>query len=562
MAARRVSKDPAPGTADVSPLVGLVNELERLRADLVAREAELAGVLNELPAATRASARNLVHYVSLRRHDLRELQDRLAELGLSSLGRAEAHVLNNVNTVLALLARSAGLEAPDVPMAPLAAAAGRSLLEARTRALLGPKPAKRSVRIMVTMSSEAASDPALVHDLVAGGMDCMRINCAHDDAEAWAAMIGHLKDARQKTGRACRVLMDIAGPKLRTGAVEPGPGVVKWRPRRDSLGRVTAPARVWLTPEMVREAPPSPADACLPLPGEWLARLEVGAELRLRDAREAKRRLLVVERSGQSLWAESHETAYVATGAELKLKGTGNDATSSTARVGDLAPLEQTLLLRPGDTLWLEREAVPGRPALLDGGGRVLEPARISCTLPEVFADLKPGQPVWFDDSRIGGVVRHATRDRVEIEVRLARAEGEKLGADKGINLPESTLRLGALTAKDEADLEFVARHADLVGFSFVRTADDVRTLQERLAKLGGERLGVVLKIETRHGFDNLPALLLAAMKSPAAGVMIARGDLAVECGTSAWPRYRRRSCGCPRPRTCRSSGRRRCSRA
>jgi pyruvate kinase len=72
----------------------------------------------------------------------------------------------------------------------------------------------------------------------------------------------------------------------------------------------------------------------------------------------------------------------------------------------------------------------------------------------------------------------------------------------------------------------------DRVGYSFVRTEADVLELQSRLADLGAEgNLGIILKIETREGFDQLPRLLLAAMRSRAVGVMIARGDLAVECG-------------------------------
>jgi hypothetical protein len=74
-------------------------------------------------------------------------------------------------------------------------------------------------------------------------MDCMRINCAHDDAGAWTRMLQHLRRAEQRHRRSCRVLMDLAGPKVRTGPVEPGPAVVKFGPRRDALGRVTDPAR-------------------------------------------------------------------------------------------------------------------------------------------------------------------------------------------------------------------------------------------------------------------------------------------------------------------------------
>jgi pyruvate kinase len=101
----------------------------------------------------------------------------------------------------------------------------------------------------------------------------------------------------------------------------------------------------------------------------------------------------------------------------------------------------------------------------------------------------------------------------------------------RGINLPDTPLELTALTPKDLEDLEVVVRHADIVGLSFAQSAEDVRALRQRLAELGAADLGMILKIETRRGFEHLPEMLLAAMALPATGVMIARGDLAVECG-------------------------------
>jgi pyruvate kinase len=151
--------------------------------------------------------------------------------------------------------------------------------------------------------------------------------------------------------------------------------------------------------------------------------------------------------------------------------------------------------------------------------------------LPEVLADLCPGQRIWFDDGKIGGIVRETTPARARIEIIHANPKGSKLGADKGINLPDTAMRLPPLTAQDIDVLPFVVAHADLVGLSFVRQADDVVALQTRLAELGGQRLGLVLKIETAQAFQNLPELLLAAMRGPSVGVMIARGDLAIECG-------------------------------
>ena len=60
--------------------------------------------------------------------------------------------------------------------------------------------------------------------------------------------------------------MDLAGPKLRTGPLEPGPAVVRIHPQRDVFGRITAPARVWLTAETAPRPAPSAASASLPVP--------------------------------------------------------------------------------------------------------------------------------------------------------------------------------------------------------------------------------------------------------------------------------------------------------
>ena len=179
----------------------------------------------------------------------------------------------------------------------------------------------------------------------------------------------------------------------------------------------------------------------------------------------------------------------------------------------------------------MTREPVPGKPARTDAAGRTLSPAVISCTLPEIFPQVRVGETVWFDDGKIGGIIRQVQSDALHVEITHARPKGDRLGADKGINLPDTTIDLPAMTPKDVEDLRFVVAHADLVGMSFVRHERDVYELQSRLRELKGERLGIVLKIETRQAFERLPNLMLAAMRQHPAGVMIARGDLAVECG-------------------------------
>jgi pyruvate kinase len=168
---------------------------------------------------------------------------------------------------------------------------------------------------------------------------------------------------------------------------------------------------------------------------------------------------------------------------------------------------------------------------VLDGGGAVVQPAVIGVTLPALVDDARAGQTIWFDDGRIGGRIREVAVDHLHVEIVTASPDGSRLGAEKGINVPDTDLRLPPLTAADLAQLPFVAAHADIIGYSFVRTAGDVEALREHLAVASGPDLGLILKIETKQAFEQLPSLLLAAMRSPASGVMIARGDLAVECG-------------------------------
>jgi pyruvate kinase len=534
-----VDRPPSPGDWDEGQIEGLVHELEALCSALIDLEKRQADLLGRLPETQRASARNLLHYLALRRHDIRQLQERLARLGLSSLGRAESHVLSTLSVILKVLyqlsGRSRKLPAPVSPA--VGFDEGVELLDAHTEELLGPEPAERAVRIMVTMPSEAAEDYLLVRELLDRGMNCMRINCAHDDATDWARMVANLRRAEQDLGKSCRILMDLAGPKLRTGPIEPGPRLVKWRPRRDLLGRVTAPARIWLVPDGRELLPPSAADACLPVPEGWLAGLEVGDHIKFTDTRGASRRLEVVTAVGEGRWAESNQTAYVAPGTRLRLArsrkaGRCSGKSHGRAAVGDLPPIkDQALILNVGDTLTLTREMTPGRPATSDGRGRLLTPATIGCTLPAVFECARPHERVWLDDGKIGGVIALVTADQIHVEITRARAGGAKLGADKGINLPDSDLKLSHLTDKDLADLPFIAAHADMIGYSFVREPAGVAELRSRLEPLNGGKLGLVLKIETRTAFQRLPELLLEAMRGPSVGVMIARGDLAIECG-------------------------------
>ncbi len=515
--------DPVPAAAD-GPLdrAGawdprlcrtLIVELNTLRAALLERERTLGGALAAIEPTYLASARNLVHYLELRRVDLRPLQERLARLGISSLGRAESHVLANLDKALGILHRLAGLEwSGQGHEEPTGINSSKSLLDRHTQALLGTPPAGRRVRIMVTLPSDAAADYGLVKKLVAAGMDVARINCAHDGPAQWRAMAALVRRAAHAADRPVRVLMDLGGPKLRTESLPPGATVLKLRPTRDEFGRVIEPARLGLRADA--SAPPVEGAAAQAMAdGGWLAGLRVRDVIRLTDARGARRKLIVERREPHGALFRCERTAYLVPKTELQRPRRGQGPV--VCRLSGLPRRPGSLLLGRGDVLRLMRRRTHA----------------IGCTLPEVFAQVRKGERVWFDDGRIGGFVRAAAAEWMEVEITDAREGGEKLAEDKGINLPDSDLKLPALTEQDLADLEVAAECADIVGLSFAQSPADIERLRERMKQLGAGALGVVLKVETRRGFDTLPALLLAAMKDRAVGVMIARGDLAVECG-------------------------------
>jgi pyruvate kinase len=220
--------EPAAGDSTLADPCRLLAELQELRQQ-VASEAD-AAFAQWRPLIQRRSflpsALNLAAYLALRRRDLRPLQTALVPWGLSSLGRSEGRVLPNLDAVIATLAAVCGDGAAAAHRPPLRAfTRGARLLHKNTDRMFGAPRDGRHIRIMVTLPAGAATDLSLVRTLVQRGMDCARINCAHDGVGAWAAMVEHVRRAARAVGRPCTVLMDLGGAKVRTGAVlTPGPG--------------------------------------------------------------------------------------------------------------------------------------------------------------------------------------------------------------------------------------------------------------------------------------------------------------------------------------------------
>lgn len=508
----------------------VLREVEELRS--MVHSAAHGRPDDEVHPSHRPSVDNLDHFVAMRSCDLRDLQNDLASLGLSSLGRSEAHVLATLDAVLRALRSLTGdvTDVEDVEPSH-GFAAGPRLLARKTHALLGPTPEGRTTRIMVTLPSEAAESSEMVEGFVRAGMNVARINCAHDGPDAWSKMAGHVRCAAANLDTEVRVLMDLAGPKLRTGPMTPGPAVAKVKPRRDVFGRVLAPGKGVFVPDGANTMDRADGLPVIPIDRQLFDNLRAGQVLHLRDTRDAERTIVVVDTAERDLDVceavviESARTTYFTEGTRLE----SDHPSAFGGQVGTLPPAPGFVRLAVGHVVELVGSAGVGEALTAD---RV----RIGCTLPEAVAALRVGHRVFFDDGAFGGVVEavHGTPGgpcTAVVRITSAPPAGGKLKAEKGINVPDSEVPVPALTERDRRDLDSATLLADMVALSFVRHPDDVTVLQQALRSDCHDRMGIVLKIETVQGFQHLPEILRAAMRTERVGVMIARGDLAVEAG-------------------------------
>ncbi|CAH2064734.1 unnamed protein product [Thlaspi arvense] len=526
------------GGGDHQNVASVLEKLSALRSHLLAAEKWNASRLQLCDSKYLECATNLIHYMALRSLDIEQLNSYLASLGLSSLDNNNLAVLSSLDATINLLMNSPYSQRNDSNNAyPKKHKEGKSTKKndkgrvfSYKELLLGKLGEGRSTHIMVTVGKEATESETFINDILKAGASVIRINCAHGDPSIWGEIIKRVRRASQMLEMPCRVLMDLAGPKLRTGTLKPGPCVMKVSPKKDAYGNVVSPAVVWLS--LTGTEPPahlSPDATVYVQDQEFLAGLQIGDSVRLCDARGKKKTLRISKEfdvfSSTGFVAECFDTAYIESGTKLCVKG--KKGRRLVGVVVDVPPKESFVRLKVGDLLVITREGSFDEPCVTVPGAH-----RLTCPSGYLFDSVKPGETIGFDDGKTWGVIKGSSPSEVIVSITHAGPKGTKLGSEKSINIPQSDIRFKGLTSKDIKDLEFVASHADIVGISFIRDVHDISVLRQELKKRKLHELGIVLKIETESGFENLSLILLEAMKcSNPLGVMIARGDLAVECG-------------------------------
>jgi len=386
-------------------------QLAQIVHQMIEGEKKFSKLLDELHTNFKVSGINLIHYLILRSNEIREAQEYLHHIGLSSLTNSESHTLFQLQNVLSWLDpnRTALKIGCNFDTA-------SKLKSLHAEQLLGVFPIQDRPHIMVTFSSELLKEKMLVEEMLNEGMSVARINCAHDTPEVWLSMIQVLKKAIAKTGRNCKVYMDLSGPKIRIRSI--------------------------------------------------------GARKK-----------------------QQEQELPVREGTELFLKF-----------AGEKLPSRKVEQRKNIDTLYVEPK--------------------------EILSHVNVGEHIFFDDGKFEAKVISASSELVKVKIKRISTKKPFLKPEKGINLPDSDLDIPSLTEEDKKNIPFICKHADMVGYSFVDTPDDIDILRAEIKKhAGAVPPAIILKIERLSAVQNLPALLINGMKDEALGVMIARGDLAVEIG-------------------------------
>lgn len=155
----------------------------------------------------------------------------------------------------------------------------------------------------------------------------------------------------------------------------------------------------------------------------------------------------------------------------------------------------------------------------------------IGCTLPNIVKNIKKGKRILFDDGLIEAIVTLKKGNTALLKITRISCKKHYIKSEKGMNFPDTVFNISPLTEYDLKCLPFILENANMVGFSFINRSLDIEELQKKLVSLNKPLFPIIAKIETNEAVNNLPFIILQGMQKGPFGVMIARGDLAVEIG-------------------------------
>lgn len=488
---------------------------------------DIQPIHNQYPAVYGMKSRdNLLAYIALEKYNLKELSIRLKEHGLASIEDANAHVLYTMKKLLAYLDRR---ELLDSSLSCPSPSESSSILQSRANRILGNCPGGRRSRIMVTLDAKMIYNPSLMEELLEKGMDIARINCAHGDPKIWEELIFTLRKTEEKLkanaklkGSPCKIYMDLAGPKIRIGSFTQQEKVLTIKAPVDPYGKAIGPIEGYLDSRAAETRIDDDSFTFAVKESSPVDLLRIGDECTFLDLNNQKRILRVTGRVSETcVKVQLDYTAFIG-GTTVFIHEKGTFPIRSLKQ----GPVE--IQLSKGDYLRLYLDGERLGHAASESGH-----AGVPVTLKKAFQNVHPRDRIFIDDGKIGGIVHRIEKDYIDIKILSPADKYVKVREGKGVNLPDSLLSLNipALTDKDLSDLPFIVRHSDMVGISFVHSPNDLKMLKSHLELMSASHLPVIVKIETKDAIHHLGRILLEGLNFKGFGVMIARGDLAIEVG-------------------------------
>lgn len=506
-----------------------LGDIEILRKYLLAARDE---VHSEHPRSQ--SLLNLNQYMLLRKKDQTQLQEKLFSLSLSSLGRSFAHVAASVDSLYDQLSSSLGREQISAEL--MAEFHHLSITEAITiasknsKAIFGGKASSKLshqiTTVMVTLPSNAADNNGLlIHQLAEAGVGVFRINTAHDSIQVWKAMadvIISINDDLQPSEK-IKIFVDLAGPKIRTGKIGEVEIPLEIGSNKQEKEILIYHSDNVTKGEYIDEVTTEKISAHLAVDRKFFKKLRLNQSIKIVDVNHKKAIISLTHIDETHARGIINKKVFI--DKKTKLKCHGHDG-----KLYNIQNQKDPIRLFIGDLITITEQEIEGKSAQLDENKNVI-PALIGCTVKGVISTIQPGEKVFIDDGKIGLSVIENQGDTILCRVDISKASGTLLKEEKGINFPDTNIQIPALTEIDRDNALAVLDFADSLSLSFCQTSADIRDLQMLLTKNNRTDIGIIAKIETRQAISNIPEILKQLLSWEKSGVMIARGDLAIEVG-------------------------------
>ncbi len=501
-----------------------LNELIGLREHILKKSPKIIKKTKSYKSLT-----NMYHYVSMRCLDITSLQDDLTKLGLSSLGRSQSHLMDTIEKAINILSNLLQKENEIVleENSFVTFDEAQELL-LKNSEIFGKNPEHEfKTKIMLTLPSEASTNPKLIEELAESGVNLFRINTAHDNDKAWNAMANTIKEInfKLKDENKIKIYVDLAGPKIRTGKIKRVKSPIKIGNKKVEIKFVNLVSEDNFTKPEGLNISGDVIPAMIALDKEFLKHTKDSDFIEIVDINSKKRYLKVLKYHKDVCECSIEKRVIIDENSRITIY---KDKKKYSTHPKNIIEVPEEIRVFENDEIIITSLDVLGEFDYKDESGKYS--AVISCGDRGILNNVKVNDDVFIDDGKIELIVtKKIDENKVVAKVVNAKEDGVIIKEEKGINFPNSNLMLDAITDEDKENLKAVMEFADIIGISFAQTKNDIETLKNEL-KRHKKHLAIVAKIETKLAIQNLPEILVA-LSGINSGIMIARGDLAIEVG-------------------------------